>query len=166
MPFLTPNIVVLGVGNTIHSDDGAGIHALRQLEDDPRVPDDVVFVDGGTRGLELLADVYDCSRLLLLDAVDVGEEPGTLLQMSGDDLLGLATGCTVHQLAVADLLVTLPLVSDIDREIVLLGIQPASTDWGTELTPNVEAGVAPLVERAVNQLRLWTEPIEVRSHAV
>src|SRR5688572_30455563 len=147
------DIVVLGVGNTIHSDDGLGVHALGRLQDHPRLPAGVTLIDGGTRGLELLADVYECSRLMLLDAADLGEQPGTLLRLAGDDLRGLNSGSDVHQLGVADLLNTLPLVSDVEREIVLLGVQPASTDWGTELTPAVEAAVGPLVEQAVDQLR-------------
>ena len=150
-------IVVLGVGNTIHSDDGLGVHALGRLEGHPRLPVGVTLIDGGTRGLELLADIYECPRLMLLDAVDLGEQPGTMLRLAGDELRGLTAGSNVHQLGVADLLNTLPLVSDIEREIVLLGVQPESTDWGTEMTPTVEAAIGPLVEQAVDQLRAWTQ---------
>ena len=153
----TRNIIVLGVGNTIHSDDGFGVHAMRKLESDPRLPNGVTCLDGGTRGLELLASLHDCSRLLLLDAVDVGEKPGTMMRLTGDELRGLATGASVHQLGVADLLTTLPLVSDIETEVVILGVQPASTDWGTELSPPVEAAVGPVVEKAVEELLLWSQ---------
>ena len=156
-PGSVSSLVVLGVGNTIHSDDGLGVHALGLLRDHPRLPAGVTLIDGGTRGLELLADVYECSRLILLDAVDLGQQPGTMLRLAGDELRGLTSGSNVHQLGVADLLNTLPLVSDVDREIVLLGVQPASTDWGTELTPMVEAAIGPLVEQAVDQLRAWTQ---------
>ena len=151
------DIVVLGVGNTIHSDDGLGVHALGRLGDHPRLPAGVTLIDGGTRGLELLADVYECPRLMLLDAVDRGEQPGTMLRLAGDELRGLTSGSNVHQLGVADLLNTLPLISDVEREIVLLGVQPASTDWGTELTPTVQAAIGRLVEQAVDQLRAWTQ---------
>ena len=150
-------IVVVGVGNTIHSDDGAGVHALEHLQHDPRLPDDVTFIDGGTFGIELLAYLYECTRLLLLDAVDVGERAGTLVRMGSSELRGLPCGASVHQLGVADLLATLPLVSEIPREIVLLGMQPASTDWGTELSAPVEAALGPLVEAAVEQLLRWSQ---------
>ena len=76
-------IVVVGVGNMIHSDDGAGVHALKRLQADPRLPSDVTLIDGGTHGIELLAYLHDSSRLLLLDAVDVGEQAGTLVRMAG-----------------------------------------------------------------------------------
>jgi len=155
-PKPTQKIVVVGVGNTIHSDDGAGVHALERLQSDPRLPDDVMFIDGGTFGIELLAYLYECTKLLLLDAIDVGEQAGTLVRMAGSELWGLPCGASVHQLGVADLLATLPLVSDIPREIVLLGMQPASTEWGTELSLPVQAALGPLVEAAVEQLLQWS----------
>jgi hydrogenase maturation protease len=147
--------VVIGIGNTIHRDDGAGVHALRRLESDSRLPDDVVLIDGGTRGLELIADAHGCSRLLFLDAVDVGEEPGTIVRMTGVELHGLPGAASVHQLGLGDLLATLPLTTDAPTEIVLLGVQPADTDWGTELSPTVEANLGELVEAAVEQLEVW-----------
>jgi hydrogenase maturation protease len=77
--------------------------------------------------------------------------------MANSDLRGLPCGASVHQLGVADLLATLHVVSDMPREIVLLGVQPASTDWGTELSPPVQLALGPLVDAAVEQLLLWSQ---------
>jgi hydrogenase maturation protease len=147
--------IVVGVGNTILSDDGVGVHAARLLQRDPRVSAGVTILDGGTLGLELIPYLSGASRLLLLDAVDTGEKPGTAFCLAGDQLRNLPGGTNVHQLGVSDLLATLPLVSDTLREVILLGIQPASTDWGTELTPAVQAALGQLVEAAVEQLLRW-----------
>jgi hydrogenase maturation protease len=162
-PKAAQKIAVVGVGNTIHSDDGVGVHALMKLQADPRLPRDVTLIDGGTHGIDLLAYLHDSSRLLLLDAVDVGERAGTLVRMGDSELRGLPCGASVHQLGVADLLATLPLVSDIPREIVLLGVQPASTDLGTELSAPVEAALGPLLDAAVEQLFRWSQ--EIAAHA-
>src|ERR1019366_6975638 len=78
--------IVLGLGNTLHSDDGIGPQAIERLRSDPRVPADVSLIEGGTLGLELLTYIWDCSYLLVLDAVDVGQPPGTLVRMSGQEL--------------------------------------------------------------------------------
>lgn len=152
---LFSSTVVIGVGNSILSDDGVGVHAVRALQDDPRVPPDVAILDGGTIGLELLPYASDASRILILDAMDSGEAPGTLACMTGKDLLGAKTGRSVHQLGVADLISALALVSTHPQEIVVLGVQPANTDWGTALSPAVGAALAPLIEAAVRQLLLW-----------
>lgn len=152
-----PHTVVVGVGNLIHTDDGLGIHAIKTLQRDPGAPANVTFLDGGTHGIELLAYVSDATHLLLLDAIDVGEPPGTLIRVAGNDLRGLPGAASVHQLGLADLLATLPLVSDTPREIVLLGAQPGSTDWGTKLSAPVEAALGGLVDMAIEQLQRWSE---------
>jgi len=153
--WLTSETVVIGVGNTILSDDGVGVHAARRLQADPRLPAGVSILDGGTMGLELGPFVSDASRVLILDAINTGETPGTLTRMTGGDLLGTSRGMSVHQLGVADLIATLALASTKPQDIVVLGVQPAYTDWGTSLSPAVEAALAGLVDAAIEHLRLW-----------
>jgi hydrogenase maturation protease len=147
--------VVVGVGNTILSDDGVGVHAARALMQDPRLRPGVPILDGGTLGLELLGYISDARRILFLDAVDSGAAPGTLVRMTGRDLLDGRSRASVHQLGVADLIAAIALVSGKDPEIVVLGVQPATVDWGTSLSPAVHASVARLVEAALDQLRAW-----------
>ena len=90
--------VVLGLGNILHADDGAGAQAISRLRADSRVPVDVCLVEGGTLGLELLSYVWDCARLIVIDAVDVGEAPGTVVRISGEELNSLPGRSSVHQL--------------------------------------------------------------------
>lgn len=149
--------VVIGIGNTVLSDEGVGVHAARLLQSDPRVPLGVTILDGGTLGLGLVPYVWDAARVLLLDAMNSGNEPGTLARLAGSDVLGTTGGWTAHQLGVADLICTLALISQKPKEIVVLGVQPAHMDWGISLSPKVEAALAPLVEAALAQLQLWKE---------
>src|SRR5579863_5413376 len=99
--------LVLGLGNLVHSDDGLGVHAIQALQQDARVPPDVVLMDGGTQGLSLLPHISAFERLLVIDALDVGEAPGTLVRMEGAALRNLPGKASVHQLGFADLLVAL-----------------------------------------------------------
>jgi hydrogenase maturation protease len=147
--------VVVGVGNSILSDDGVGIHAVRLLERDPRLPANVDVLDGGTLGLELLPYISDSSRILFLDAVNTGAAPGTPIRMTAEEVLGIKTGVSVHQLGVSDLISALALTAIHPQEIILLGVQPANTDWGTELSPGVGAALPGLIDAAVAQLALW-----------
>jgi len=144
--------IVLGLGNTLHSDDGIGPQAIERLRNDSRVPEDVTLIEGGTLGLELLTYIWDCSYLLVLDAVDVGHPPGTLVRMSSQELQTLPGKGSVHQLGVADLLVALRILASRTPEVVLLGVQPASTEWGTELSPTVAAVLPALVDAAVAEV--------------
>jgi hydrogenase maturation protease len=144
--------IVLGLGNVLHSDDGVGPQAVERMRSDARVPEDVALIEGGTLGLELLPYVWDCSYLLVLDAVDVGQPPGTLVRMSSQELQSLPGKGNVHQLGVADLLVALRVLARQQPTVILLGVQPATTDWGTELSPAVEAAIGSLIEAAVAEL--------------
>jgi hydrogenase maturation protease len=144
--------VVLGLGNTLHSDDGIGPQAIDRLRGDARVPKDVALIEGGTLGLELLTYIWDCSYLVVLDAVDVGQPPGTLVRMSSQEVQALPGKGSAHQLGVADLLVALRVLASRTPEVVLLGVQPASTEWGTTLSPAVAAVLPALADAAVAEL--------------
>jgi hydrogenase maturation protease len=145
--------VVLGLGNVLHCDDGAGPQAISRLRADPRVPTDVSLVEGGTLGLELLPYVWDCDRLIVIDAVDVGAPPGTLVRMSGEELNALPGNSSVHQLGVPDLLVALRMLAERMPQVVLLGVQPESTDWSCDLSPHVAATIDALVEATIRELQ-------------
>jgi hydrogenase maturation protease len=149
--------LVVGIGNIVHSDDGAGVYAARMLQADARLPADVTVIEGGTLGLELLPYLQDADRVLLLDGIDVSEAPGTVVCLRGDGVHGMKGNWSVHQLGVADLLAALRLIRDDQPEVVILGVQPGSTEWGTELSPQVSAAMPELLEAAIGELRAWEE---------
>jgi len=148
-------IVVLALGNLIRSDDAVGLFALRRLQEDSRVPAEVSLVEGGTKGLELVPYVSEASRLLVLDAVEVGARAGTILRLAGEDIRSLPGGGSAHELALADILAALRILGCEPKEIVLLGVQPAGTELGTSLSPPVEAALPALVDAAVVELKRW-----------
>lgn len=148
--------LVLGLGNLVHADDGAGVHAIQGLSVDPRVPPGVVLLDGGTQGLGLLHHISGVRRLLVVDAVDAGETPGTVLRFEGKALKGLPGKASVHSLGFADMMVALQLLGETPPEIVVIGVQPQSTEWGAELTEPVAKALPRLIDNVVSQLECWT----------
>jgi hydrogenase maturation protease len=147
--------VVLGLGNLIRSDDAVGLVALRQLERDPRLPADVMLVEGGTKGLELLPYICDAARLLVLDAVDVGAASGMVFRVAGQNLGALPGQSSVHELALADILNALRMMGREPQEVVLLGVQPSSTALGTTLSEPVQQALAAFVKAALIELSRW-----------
>jgi hydrogenase maturation protease len=112
-------------------------------------------VEGGTKGLELVSYVSGASRLLILDAVEVSAPAGTILRLDGQALASLPGSGSVHELAVADILVALRMLGCEPQETVLLGVQPEKTELGTSLSPRIEAAVPALVEAALGELSRW-----------
>lgn len=143
---------MLGIGNLIATDDALGIHALGALECDPRVPTHTEFLDGGTFGVQLAGYVHGVRRLLVLDAIDVGAAPGTVSRLKLDGTSRLLSGATAHESSLGDFLSALCLLGEAPDEVLVLGIQPASTAWGDALTPAVAAALPLLVDAAVAEL--------------
>lgn len=152
-------IGLLGLGNLMRSDDAVGMLTLQTLMEDSRLPPEIQVIQGGTLGLDLLGHLHGISHLLALDAVDTGVAPGTLTRFAAQDLADLPISKSVHLLGFSDLLFVLNLMDAAPVEVVLLGVQPESTGWGTALTPTVEAAQKGLVEAALAQLTQWVEEI-------
>ena len=80
-----PHTLVLGVGNLLMSDDGVGVHAVQRLEK-RTLPPGVEVLDGGTCGLDLLQFFEGVERLIVLDAANLGREPGAIVRLEGEDV--------------------------------------------------------------------------------
>ncbi len=95
------------------------------------------------------------THLLALDAIDTGAEPGTLLRFAGEEIADLPISKSVHLLGFSDLIGAMRLTGSAPAEIVVLGVQPEATGWGTQLTPTVEAALPELIESAIAQVERW-----------
>jgi len=149
-------VLVLGIGNLIMSDDGVGVRVVQLLQERYRFPEEVTLLDGGTLGLDLLPKLEGVERLLVVDAVETGGAPGTLLRLSGDDIpLALETKVSPHQMGLKDLLTVASLQGFDPAEMVLWGVQPECIEMGMELSPVVAEQVAQLTENVLTELANW-----------
>jgi hydrogenase maturation protease len=147
------NILVLGVGNLLLQDEGAGVRALNEFMGNYDIPDGVEFLDGGTSGLELLHHIEGRDCLVILDVVKSGKAPGTVIRMEGEQVPALLRQkISHHQLGLSDLLATAQLTGALPGKLVLLGVEPKSLDTGLELSDEVTRGVAVLVGSLAREL--------------
>jgi len=77
--------LILGVGNPVRCDDGVGVHVAQRLEEQGNAGEFVV-AQAGSCGLGVLDIVAGFERLIIVDAIDAGEDPGTLLSLRLDQL--------------------------------------------------------------------------------
>ena len=156
MSAVAKTIAVVGIGNSLLTDDGAGIHALERFAQG-NTHDDVTCIDGGTVGLALLDRLCDLDGLIALDAMKLGFPPGTVTVLRGEEMdshLRKQKG-SVHELGLSDLLDAMRLRGDLPVRRALIGIEPADMDWGTEPTAAVAAAL-PRAERCAHSLvREW-----------
>jgi len=149
-------ILVLGIGNLLMNDDAAGVLVVQGVSKRFSFPDRVLFLDGGTLGLDILPYLEGVDRLLVIDAVETGSVPGTLVRLTGDDIpLALATKVSPHQMGLKDLLLVADLQGHSPREMVLWGVQPGSINMEMTLSPEVAAVMDVLQDRVVGELAAW-----------
>lgn len=148
-------IAVLGLGNLMRTDDAVGMLAIQGLRADPRLPLFVLAIEGGTLGLDLMHPLDGVTHLVALDAIEAGVEPGAVLRFAGDEIADLPIGKSAHLLGFSDLIAAMQLTGNALREVVVLGVQPEATGWGTQLTGKVEAALPRLMEAALAQIAEW-----------
>ena len=157
---------MLGLGNLLNRDEGLGVHALRALGErlgpDPRVE----LVDGGVLGLNLLPLVESCSHLLVLDAVDAGRPPGTVIELDRDRI-PMLRGVTLseHQVTFQEVLGLASIRGRLPGTVHLLGAQPADLSVGVEVGPAVSGAIPHIVERALELVSRWNATVPASGDA-
>lgn len=152
----SPDVIVLGLGNLLIQDEGVGIHALRLLQSSYQFEPQIELVDGGTSGLDLLPFFRPESRMIMVDAMEFKEKPGSICKVENEDILArLNTKTSVHHLGLSDLLAMAQLTDVVPKEIVLFGVQPESLDLDVEPTETVKASIPKLLDYVLQQLNEW-----------
>ncbi len=148
------DILVLGIGNVLLTDEGVGVRALKELERRFTFPANVELLDGGTAGIELLRHIRNRDCLIIIDAMKWGQEPGTVVRVEGDDVpAAFRTRISPHQLGLSDLLAAAMLTDELPKKLVLFGVEPVSIDIGLDLTDTVEASLDKLLGAVADELR-------------
>ena len=151
-------VLVLGVGNTLMSDDGVGVRLMQYLRESEPTLAGVEFLDAGTLSFVLLPRIQDCGALLILDAAQLGEPPGTYRSLVGpgmDEFLKSAR-CSVHEVGIRDLLDLARLTGSLPARRGFVGIQPGETGWGEQLSPAVAAALPAAAHAARVLLAAWS----------
>jgi hydrogenase maturation protease len=152
--------LVLGVGNILLQDEGIGVRVVEQLQEAYAFPEEVQVLDGGTMGLDLLYYLEEVDRLLVVDAVDARQPPGTVVRLTDGQIPALlGRKLSPHQIGLADLLSVAGLRDLMPRETVLIGVQPASLETDLSLSPIVSAQLPSIVDMVIEELKRWGHSI-------
>lgn len=150
-----PKILVLGVGNLLLTDDGVGVHAVRELLREPW-PEDVTLLDGGTFTHDVFYLFKGYDRLLVLDIVHAGGEPGSLYRLSEEQLVHKESRrLSIHDIDLLDSLRMAEQLHGSKPDMVIVGMEPADyTSWSMELSPPVRAAFPAFLELARREIRI------------
>lgn len=161
----TKRILVLGIGNILWADEGFGVRCVEALNAGWEFPPQVTVMDGGTQGLYLLPYVQEADCLLVFDAVDYGDEPGSLRVVVGDQVprfMGVKK-MSLHQTGFQEVLMAAELTQKLPAELVLVGVQAEQLeDFGGSLRAIVKAQMVPALNLALDWLENWGAAGRVR----
>jgi hydrogenase maturation protease len=149
--------LILGIGNTLLTDEGAGIHALNHLQSAyPDIPD-LTFLDGGTLSFTLATWIEDCTNLVVFDATELQQPAGSVNTFVGtamDEFLG-TTKRSAHEVGLLDLMDIARITGHLPENRALIGIQPEIMDWGMQPTAAVQNALDTAANEAVSLIREW-----------
>ncbi len=156
------SILVMGLGNLLMSDDGLGSRVISELEKRYLPCEQVNLLDGGTLGLDLLPRLEGVDKLLIVDALQMGVEPGRVFRLEGEEVpRAFANKLSVHQMGLQDLLAVAELQGHLPRELVVIGAQSAEIEMVMELSPAVEAAFDKVVSAVLTELESWGQTLQV-----
>jgi len=149
----SPRILIIGIGNSFRTDDGAGIAAARRVRD--RVPSGVTVIEATGEGAALLAAWREAEKVILMDAVQSGSPPGTLLRL---DLLAQKiprsfVRCSSHAFSVAEAIELARALNRFPPRLIFYGIEGKNFEAGEGLSSEVERALGSLVEQVLEEVR-------------
>lgn len=149
-------ITILGIGNTLFSDEGVGIHLLPILEKELRNFENIEIIEGLTDGIKLLGPVEDAENLIIVDAINAGKEGGTIISLKGDDIPNYyGIKMSVHQMGFQEVLLAAKLQERYPKRVIMFGMQPTSLELGVELTETNHAKLGDLAKVVIDQVKAW-----------
>jgi hydrogenase maturation protease len=146
------SVLVLGIGNLLLSDEGAGVKAVEELQNRYDCSDAVEIVDGGTSGSELLPYFEDRSHILIIDAVKTGNQPGAIVRIENPPAF-FQKKISPHQIGLADVLGLAAITDNLPQNITLFGIEPKQLSTGLDLSTEVARNLSRLVDMVVEELK-------------
>jgi len=157
-----PKVTVLGIGNLLLRDEGVGVHLVQRLAGMVDTAD-VELVDGGTSpDIQYLVS-GDTDKLIVIDAVDGGDEPGAVYRFTAEDVTQeAAMPVSLHEIDILDTLKLMSLRQAKPKSTVIIGIQPKTMDYGLELSPEVEKKLPDVINLVLKEIEGTFNPLSPR----
>jgi hydrogenase maturation protease len=149
----SPEIMILGIGCILYSDEGFGVRVIEALQERYEFPDNVLVVDGGVLGINLLGVISKPDRLIVVDVIRNKGKPGDLYRLEGDAIPErIRAKNSLHQV---DFLEALTLCQALDKvpETVIVGVEPEDIEaQSIKLTPAIQSKVDAVIDMVLAEL--------------
>ena len=135
--------LVLGIGNLLLCDEGVGVHVARALKRE-LLPENVVTLEVGTAFLDALPEIEQADRIIIVDAMQAEHAPGTIYRVPFADCVKPECLASLHGFDLSRVIFMAGRESI--PETVVIGVEPARIDWGTDLSPEIQEMVPSVID--------------------
>lgn len=149
--------LILGIGNTLLTDEGAGIHAMNLFQSCCSDKRNLNFVDGGTLSFTLASWIEDNDHMIVFDAAELHQPAGTIKTYINEDMdyfLGHSKR-SAHEVGLLDLMDIARLTGHLPVNRALIAIQPGYMGWGTQPSIHVQHSLICAAEKAMSLVHRW-----------
>ncbi|OIJ15779.1 hydrogenase maturation protease [Anaerobacillus arseniciselenatis] len=155
-------ITILGIGNTLYSDEGVGVQVIPLLEDILKdYESKVEIIEGATDGIKLLGPVEDTEYLIIIDAINADKEPGSIITVDQDEIPKyFGVKMSIHQVGFQEVLFAAQIRENLPKQMIMFGIQPESLKLGVELTDTVKSKLPDLACLIKEKVESWLDQHE------
>ena len=145
-------VLIVGVGNILMHDEGVGPCVISRLAG-VNLPASVELLDGGIAGADLIDSICDRRKVVFVDVVDAGLEPGSVIRMTGDEVTSdIRRSFSLHGFGLVETLIMAKQRGSPPQEVIVFGVAPEDISCGLGLSYRIEAAVANVIELIFNEL--------------
>jgi hydrogenase maturation protease len=147
------NILILGVGNLLLTDDGFGVHVINALREVP-LPPNVTLVEAGIVSHHLIPDFHEADLLIFIDAVEAGDTPGSIFRFKPEDMQFMSQlKVSLHDMSLIDVLHMTALTGE-RPETIIIAVQPKDVrSCSMELNDEVKAAIPKVIDLVLEELK-------------
>ena len=148
-------IIILGLGNTLLSDDGAGVLVARRLKRYLETPENVEVVESAWGGFRIIDLLCGYEHAIVIDVIKTGEKPvGYIHQLEGSDLVHSVRMVSFHDINFATALAFARKMGiPMPESVSVYAIEAAETELFSEsITPEVRQAIDECVRRVLEEV--------------
>ncbi len=146
---------IIAVGNDLYGDDGIGNAVLDALKQIPEMKE-IELIDGATDALGLIDHFEGTEHIIIVDAAQMGEKPGTVKVFSREDvkLKIKMDHLSVHGISLAETFDIAQAVDSLPEKITIIGIEPKNIGISETLSDVVTKSIPKVVSNIMNLTNL------------
>jgi hydrogenase maturation protease len=152
---MVKEIIVLGLGNPLMSDEGIGVCVVERLQKQAAKFPHAEFIDAGTGGMNVLHLIANRKKAVIVDCAMMGEKPGTIKRFTPDDIKSVKqiSHLSLHDVDILKVLELSRQLGECPEEVIIFGIEPAKIEQGGTTSAIIAAMIDEYVEIVAQSLR-------------